>query len=311
MATGKMDLTQLEGVADLVAAETEGQRRQALRLIGGEANREVSLWRTKLIELRALNEAVIDFPDEDLPAGLADEIRAASEALRLSLTWSLASAESAVALREGFEVVLVGPPNVGKSSLLNAIAGRRVALTSPVPGTTRDMVECRVELDGMAVTFVDTAGDRAVEDTLEAEGIGMGRQRAASADLILRVASPDVGGSVSPVAANELLVWNKADLAIGPGLPVSAETGFGMESLLRAVAARLVSRCDGAGPFSRQRHREWLGRAVEALTGLPDLPVEVAADRLREASLALDVLVGRIDTEDVLDKVFGKFCIGK
>ena len=310
LAAGKMDLSQLEGVVDLVAAETEAQRRQALRLVVGDGHAQVMRWRALLTEAWAAIEATIDFTDEDLPETLVQGAHSLLDSLHGELSTAARETARASRLRDGFEVVLVGAPNSGKSSLLNAIAGKRVALTSPMAGTTRDMIELRVELDGLPVTFVDTAGLRESSDAVEAEGVALARKRASEADLVLRITSIDTVTDDEP-AIDGMLVWNKADIANGSGIAISALTGAGVDGLLTTVAAKLREGVPGASVFTRRRHREAVLAAQESISAAMVSAPEVASLHLRDATKALESIIGKIDSEDVLADIFGRFCIGK
>lgn len=306
----RLDLTQIEGVADLVDAQTEGQRRQALRLLQGGFSGRVAEWREALIQARALVEATIDFSDEDLPDHLMDEAIGIVATLSADLHRSLAGARAGKIVREGFEVAIVGPPNVGKSSLINVLAGRDVALTAPTPGTTRDIIELGCAINGHLVTFLDTAGLRDSADPVEQAGVALARKRAEAADLRVMVWAP--GCPRLPIAAdNDILVWNKADIASGPGINISALTGKGVEGVMSALALRLGLVAAEADVVVRDRHREMLEAALEHLQAAGSVDIEVCAEELRLATSALDRLVGGVDCEDVLGQIFSELCIGK
>jgi tRNA modification GTPase len=309
---GRLDLTRAEALADLIDAETEAQRRQALRQMQGALAEAAAGWRARLVAARALLEAAIDFADEDLPGSLAAEGAAALAALAADLRATLAASRGAERLRDGFEVAVVGAPNAGKSSLVNAIAGRDVALTSPVPGTTRDVLEVRCDLAGLPVTFLDMAGLRDTDDPVEAAGVARARARAAAADLRLFLRPDDADPPPLPLAPGDLTVRSKADLgAPGGGLAVSALTGAGLDALLAAVAAALRDRVPADGLVTRERQRAALADAASALDAAAGAPVEIAADAARAAARRLDALIGAVDVEDVLDRLFASFCIGK
>ncbi|GJE36380.1 tRNA uridine-5-carboxymethylaminomethyl(34) synthesis GTPase MnmE [Methylobacterium persicinum] len=316
---GRMDLTEAEGVADLIDAETEGQRRQALRQLEGSLSRQVAAWRNEAIDCLAAAEAALDFSDEgDVDeAGLDAALFGRAAALRDAIGESLADGRRGERLRDGFWVVLAGEPNAGKSTLLNALARREAAIVSDVPGTTRDAIEVRLDLDGLPVVLVDTAGLREAHEAVEAEGIRRSRARIAQADLVLALVPPgghppDLGG------APALTVHTKADLP-GPapaGLAVSARTGAGLPGLLDALRARAEEGL-GAGDalITRARHRDALERCLGHLDrlcagagrGMPEL----AAEDLRLAVRALGEVGGHVGVEDVLDRLFAGFCIGK
>lgn len=319
-ANGKMDLAEAEGLADLIAAETEAQRRQALAQAGGLLSRAVEGWRTRLIRALALVEASVDFADEgDVPEDLAGPAVREAAALRGELATALADAGRGERVRDGLVVAIAGPPNAGKSTLLNRLAGREAAIVSPVPGTTRDAIEVHLDLAGQAVTLVDTAGIRETDDMVEAEGVRRARARAGMADLVLWL-SPD---DETPPAelSGAVRVRTKADLRTGAGmvgvLPISAATGEGMDDLVARIAARAADLAGGE-PALLVRARQVAG--VRAALGHLDRALlwggqgaseEILAEELRLAARALDSVVGRVDVEDVLDALFRTFCIGK
>ena len=311
---GRMSLTEVEGLADLLAAETEAQRVQAARIFEGALERRVEGWRKDLMRMLALVEADIDFADEKLPddllSGLADDC----DGLVADMREELAGVSAAERIRDGFEVAIVGAPNVGKSTLLNRIARREAALTSEVAGTTRDVIEVRFDLGGLPVTFLDTAGLRESEDVVERMGIGRAIVRARAADL--RVFLGPVGADLEP-QPGDLLVGEKADLNAGAtGLAVSGATGEGVDVLLERIREVLSGRSLGAGLIVRARQAQALETCVACLDESRDLvqmggQEELIADRLHAAARSLEVLVGRIGVEDVLGEIFSTFCIGK
>jgi len=312
---GRMDLTEAEGVADLIEAETEAQRRQALRQTEGALTRLLAGWAGRLRLLLAEQEALIDFPDEDLPPDVEARVLAEIGALEAEMTGQLDDGRHGERLREGLVFVVAGAPNVGKSSLVNALAARDVAIVSPVPGTTRDALETRIVLGGVPVTLVDTAGLRDATDAIEAEGVRRARARAAEADLVVTVTV--AGEPAPPVPADALLVANKIDL--GGAVPaaaigVSAATGAGLNALrdrLNSHARALTERA-GPPPLTRARHRAALAEAAERLRGAlaAEWP-ELRAEDLRLALRALGRITGHVGVEDILDTLFSQFCIGK
>ncbi|MCB6177995.1 tRNA uridine-5-carboxymethylaminomethyl(34) synthesis GTPase MnmE [Rhodobacter sp. Har01] len=313
LENGVLDLTQVEGLADLIDAETEAQRRQAVRVLTGAIGARVEGWRARLVRAAALLEATIDFADEDVPVDVTPEVRALLSGLAAELeAESLATAKSE-RIRDGFEVAIVGEPNAGKSTLLNRLAGRDAAITSEIAGTTRDVIEVRMDLDGQAVTLLDTAGLRDSADPLEREGIRRAVDRAEAADLRIFLGPTQM---LAP-RDGDLVVQPKADLCATQGLAVSGKTGAGVDALLAGVTRRLSEKVAGAGILVRERHRLALDqglaaiRAVLVLLDRPDMPPEIAAEDLRRAIRALDALVGRVDVEDLLGEIFASFCIGK
>ncbi len=309
----KLDLTQIEGLADLVDAETEAQRRQALRVLSGAIGEKTRGWRERLIRAAALIEATIDFADEDVPVDVMPEVTDLTKGVRDELAAELMGGTSAERVRDGFEVAIVGPPNVGKSSLLNALAGREAAITSEVAGTTRDVIEVRMDLDGLAVTLMDTAGLRETDDVVEAIGVSRALERARSADIRVILRPAEAEPVLTPVDDDIVLV-SKADLGTGD---LSVVTGQGIDVLIERLSERLSQRASGAGILIRQRHIAARTQAVSALDlsldrieGGPQ-GAELIAENLRIAVRALDSLVGRVDVEDLLDEIFSSFCIGK
>ncbi len=326
---GKLDLTEAEAVADLVGAETAAQRRQALRQLDGELGRLYEAWRQVLLRATAHVEAAIDFPEEGLPETLDEAARSAVAGLVAEIDRHLADNRRGEILRDGVSVAILGPPNVGKSSLINALAQRDVAITSAVAGTTRDVIEVRLDLAGYPVILADTAGLRAARDAIEAEGVRRARARAAAADLtivVLDLADAAAATAVSAqLEAATLVVANKLDLVGGDrevalarlppdAVPLSTLTGEGLPLLLDRLAAAVKQRYAAtAGPvLTRSRHRAALGECAAALRrSLAATLPELAAEDLRLAVRALGRITGRADVEDILDIIFRDFCIGK
>ncbi|THD46257.1 MAG: tRNA uridine-5-carboxymethylaminomethyl(34) synthesis GTPase MnmE [Bradyrhizobium sp.] len=318
---GKLDLAEVEGLADLVEAETAAQRRQALRIAGGALSRDAEAIRAKLIEAMALIEAQIDFSDvEDADALSLDSARAIVAEAAKRAREALAGAAAAARLREGFCVVIAGPPNVGKSTLMNALAHRDVSIVSSIPGTTRDPIEARLELRGLPITLIDTAGLRESDDPIEREGVARARRRAERADLTLWL--EDAGAAPSPVAEGlgpTLKVQTKADLnpaASDEGMRISALTGEGIEQLLDAIANVAAEQMTGPAPalIILERHRVAYSDALAALERALDpaeSELELVAEDLRLGARALERIAGRIDVEDVLGDIFSRLCVGK
>jgi tRNA modification GTPase len=316
LENGRLDLTQVEGLADLIDAETEAQRRQAMRVLDGAVGRRAEGWRRDLIRAAALIEATIDFADEDVPVDVGPEVQTLLTKVRADLSRELAGADAAERIRDGFEVAIVGRPNAGKSTLLNALAGREAALTSEYEGTTRDVIEVRMSLGGLAVTLLDTAGLRASDDPVERMGIDRAITRAERADLRIFLLDGEDAPMLTP-RPGDLIVHGKADRRSGSlGLAVSGKTGQGLDLLLAAITEDLSGRVAGAGIVVRERQRQAVQTTVthldQALAGLAaEAAVELVADDLRRSIAALDSLVGRVDVEHLLDVIFASFCIGK
>ncbi len=316
LENGRLDLAQVEGLADLIDAETEAQRRQAQLVLSGALGDLAARWRRDLIRAAALVEATIDFADEDVPTDVTPEVNALLQGVLSDLTREISGVRIAERIRQGFEVAIVGAPNVGKSTLLNHLAGRDAAITSEIAGTTRDVIEVRMDLAGLPVTLLDTAGLRETEDEVEAIGIGRARRRAQSADL--RVVLSEDGISPIPLGPDDLLVVPKADLAREKGdLAVSGMTGEGVAELVDRIAAVLSARSQSSGLATRSRHRDAMERAAVSLSAAMEQMArgvdsyDIAAEELRTAIRALDSLVGRIDVEALLDEIFSSFCLGK
>jgi tRNA modification GTPase len=327
---GRLDLTAVEGLADLVSAETEAQRAQAMRQFQGLLGGRAETWRQRLIGALALVEARIDFSDEaDVPEDLLGPALDAARELLAEIEAVLRDEHRGERLREGLVVAIAGPPNAGKSSLLNRLARREAAIVSPYAGTTRDVIEVHLDLGGYPVTLLDTAGVRESEDPVEQEGVRRARERAAAADLVLWV--EDAQSSPDRVAErneskNEWFIHNKADLICSNGeqvkivsieFNVSALTGLGMDRLVSALAQYAADVFSVGEPalVTRQRHRDLLREVADALGRALALGAgaaeELVAEELRLAARALGRLTGRVDVEDILDVIFRDFCIGK
>ena len=325
---GKLDLTAAEGVADLVDAETAAQRRQALRQLDGALGRLYEGWRLRLLHSLAHLEAEMDFSDEDLPEGLERAVRRESAALETEMAAHLAEARCGERLRAGVQMAILGPPNVGKSSLLNLLARRDAAIVSASAGTTRDVIEVHLDLGGYPLCVADTAGLRAGGGAVEREGVRRARRRAALADIKLALFDatdwPAVDAETAAlVDGDTVVIINKADLAapappleVGgrPALTVSVRTGDGVDALMARLEEAVMERCvAGPGPAAtRARHREAVAECRAALQRCAAAPsAELAAEDLRLAARALGRITGRVDVEDILDVIFADFCIGK
>jgi tRNA modification GTPase len=316
LENGRLDLAQVEGLADLIDAETEAQRRQALRVLSGDLGERAENWRTALIRAAALLEATIDFADEDVPVDVTPEVRSLLADTRAGLAREIAGVSVAERVRTGFEVAILGAPNVGKSTLLNALAGREAAITSQYAGTTRDVIEVRMDLGGVPVTLLDTAGLRETEDHVESIGISRARERADMADLRVFLVEEDDSLDMTP-RPDDIVLFAKADLRDDKTGGISGTTGEGVAQLVDAVTERLAGRVADIGVATRVRHKISMERAASALERADQMLVygpdhtDIAAEELRSAVRALDALVGRIDVESVLDEIFSSFCIGK
>jgi len=314
---GCLDLAQVEGLADLIEAETEAQRRQAQRLFAGALGAKAEGWRTRLIRAVALLEATIDFADEEVPEDVSVEVEEILTEVVPQLQQEAAGSRIAERIRDGFEVAIIGAPNTGKSTLLNCLAGREAAITSEIAGTTRDVIEVRMDLKGIPVTILDTAGLRETEDEVESIGIDRALSRAANADL--RIFLLDEAPKPLQVAPEpqDITVFGKADLGKARGFAVSGVTGEGLDELTNRIATVLEERVAGAATSTRARHRQGIEAAVDALqSAMSQLSEarhvpEIAAEDIRFAIRSLESLVGRVDVEQVLDEIFAKFCLGK
>jgi tRNA modification GTPase len=320
---GKIDLSEVEGLADLVEAETEAQRQQAQRIAGGALSRECEAIRTSLLEAMAAVETQIDFTDvEDASDFTLESVKGAARGAIERIDRALATADAAQRLRDGFTIVIAGPPNVGKSTLMNALAGRDVAIISPIPGTTRDLIEIFLDLRGYPVILVDTAGIRDTHDPIEQEGVARARRRAESADLTLWL--NDGGNSPAPsLELPILLVRTKTDLKEAYASPegaeelaISAKTGAGVDRLLDVIADLAEERMSSREPalLTLERHRHGFQDARQALSSAlapQAAEPELIAEDLRRAAFAMDQIVGRIGVEDVLGEIFARLCVGK
>ncbi|WP_108025691.1 tRNA uridine-5-carboxymethylaminomethyl(34) synthesis GTPase MnmE [Rhodovulum kholense] len=316
LENGVLDLAQVEGLGDLLEAETEAQRRQALRVLSGALGEKVALWRESLIRAAALLEATIDFADEDVPVDVTPEVTALLSGVSTALQTEIEGVAMAERIRDGFEIAIVGPPNAGKSTLLNHLAGREAAITSEHAGTTRDVIEVRMDLRGLPVTFLDTAGLRDSADDVETIGIARAIERATAADL--RVFLLDDSGRTEGLAQgpDDIVLRGKADLGDGT-TGVSGRTGQGVAELVERIAAILNSRASRAVTATRERHAEAMRRARGAIAEAQNQlshgmgSTELAAEDIRRAARALESLLGRIDVETLLDEIFARFCLGK
>ena len=324
---GKLDLTEAEGLDDLIHADTDRQRRQALRQLKGLLGDRAHDWRARIIEASALIEAGIDFSDEgDVPAELIAPALAKVKALLTEIDEILAGQGRSERLRDGLVVAIAGPPNVGKSTLMNQLARREVAIVSPHAGTTRDVIEVQLDLDGYPVTVIDTAGIRETDDPVEQEGVRRARARAADADLVLWLTDVSLVSIQHDGTAPVWMVRNKIDLKAGSrpladglgqgGFQISASRGDGLPELIAALVGFAQNYFGGseAGMIGRTRQRKLLQETAASLrrcVQVVEQGEELAAEELRMAAQSLGRLLGRVDVEDILDVIFREFCVGK
>lgn len=307
LLNGALALSEVEALSDLLAAESEAQRQQAMRVVSGELARWAEGLRERLVRAGALIEVSLDFADEEVPDEVPDEVFELLHSVRVDIAAAVAGLPAAERLRAGFEVAIVGPPNAGKSSLLNRIARREMALVSDVAGTTRDVLELHTELGGLAVTFLDTAGLRDAQDFVEGLGVDRARDRARRADLRLHLSED--GCEVEELYQDgDLVLRSKADLG---GLGISAVTGAGVSEMLEELRLRLAERVAGAGLVTRRRQADALEDALAVLAVRRGQPAELLAEAVRQASHRLSEVVGKIAPDDYLDEIFSRFCIGK
>ncbi len=336
----KLDLAQAEAVADLIEASTEAAARSAARSMAGAFSHEVTALAARIVELRTLVEATLDFPEEEIDFLEKARARERLDAIEAAIEAALGRARQGALLREGLRVVLAGQPNVGKSSLLNALAGAELAIVTPIPGTTRDRVAETIQIDGVPLHITDTAGLRLPHEAAdEVERIGIARswEAIAGADVLLflrdlsRAGEPaydaadaEIAGLL-PAATPRIEVWNKADAVVAPGaalppgaLALSAKTGAGLETLRQALLQRAGWQAAPEGVFiARSRHVEALRRTLEHLRAaqahaeVRDAALDLLAEELRLAHRALASITGEFGVEDLLGEIFGRFCIGK
>lgn len=316
LENGRLNLAEVEGLADLIDAETESQRKQAVRVFSGALGDLADSWRTRLIRAAALLEATIDFADEEVPVDVSPEVNDLLLQVRGEMQREAEGVRVAERVRDGFEVAIIGAPNVGKSTLLNRLAGRDVAITSEVAGTTRDVIEVQMDLDGLPVTLLDTAGIRETDDVVEGLGVKRAKERAERADYRIHLLLDPAEMKDEP-GPDDLVVQAKVDLSDYTGLAISGKTGAGVDALIERIGQRLKEKVGSIGIAMRERHRVSMVRAIanlddaqQALEG-GRAQTDLVAEDLRSAIRAVDSIVGRVDVEDVLDEIFSSFCIGK
>ena len=322
---GKLDLTSVEALSDLIAAETEAQRLQALRQLSGTFGKKCDFWRGELIGVLAHLEAWIDFPEEDLPEHLIKETKHNILYFKNIISQYIEDNKVGERIRSGFSLAIIGPPNAGKSSLLNFFAGRDAAIVSKQAGTTRDVIEVRCAIGGLPVTFSDTAGLRQSTDQIEEEGVKRALSVSADADLQILVRAPDcpeledpgfiaVAGDGRPPCIE---VWNKSDLGASPvsgTLSISLKTGKNCDQLVKKIETQLQGMLprEGSAPLTRRRHREALESCLMHLDRAAEgSEIELIAEDIRLSTRAMGKITGHVDVEDILDRLFNEFCIGK
>ena len=315
LENGKIDLAQVEGLADLIDAETDAQHKQAARIFNGALGEKTKEWRAKLVKAGALLVATLDFADEEVPEEVTPEVEKLINMVLSDLDKEIIGVHTAERIRSGFEVAIVGAPNLGKSTLLNYLVGRDAAITSNVSGTTRDVIEVKLDLRGLPVTILDTAGIRKSDDKVEEIGISRALERSSLSDL--RIVLTEDGEY--PVGLKkrhtDIICIAKDDQGNRGG--VSGKTGAGIDRLKNIIWDILNNKAQYVGIATRERHKssmvnakKFLGNAVVSLRDGPEY-YDITAEEIRAATSALDSLIGRIGVEDVLDEVFSSFCLGK
>lgn len=316
LENNRLDISKVEGLADLIDSETEAQRMQALRVLSGELGNLTSYWRDKLVRAASLIEATIDFADEEVPVDVSDEVIDIIEEIRDSITKEVNGSVIAERVRSGFEVAIVGAPNLGKSTLLNALAGREAAITSEIAGTTRDVIEVRMDLGGVPVTLLDTAGIRETNDVVEGIGVSRALDRASLADAIVYLY--DDTSQLAAFEGDETVIRLRAKDDAGDYLDgISGHTGNGVERLVGLLTQRFADMTKDVGIATRERHRIAMQDALVHLLNAESIVqqgpemYDIGAEELRISCRVLDTLIGRVNVESLLDEIFSSFCIGK
>ena len=316
LENGKLDLAQVEALADLIDAETEAQRKQAQVVLSGGLGQLAERWRVDLIRAASLIEVTIDFADEDVPVDVTPEVTTLLNSVAQDLEAETKGVKIAERIRDGFEVAIIGAPNVGKSTLLNMLAGREAAITSEYAGTTRDVIEVRMDLAGLPVTLLDTAGLRDTDDHVEGIGIELARKRAEQADLRVFLVEPDEAIDLE-MKPGDIRLRPKADMREISDGSISGKTGQGVDRLVTHISDTLKDRSTQVGVATRARHRDMM---LAALNSLSEAQLvlqrgaefyEIAAEDIRSAVRSLEMLVGRVGVENLLDEIFSSFCLGK
>ena len=319
LENGNLDLTQVEGLADLIESETEAQRRLAIRSMDGALSSKVQGWRKDLIRAVSLIEATIDFADEDIPTDVTPEVLGLINKTQSDIKSEIKGSFAAERIREGFEIAIVGPPNIGKSTLLNALAGRDAAITSDMAGTTRDVIEVKMDISGFAVTLLDTAGIRETTDKIEQIGVDRAKLRAKNADLRLFIThSGEPNDLKLNPEENDIVVIGKSDLLNKSDiLAISGKSGEGLDSLLKEISDKLSRLSIGAQTATRERHRISMIKAQRFLDAgklliEDNLELsELASSEFHQGIQTLSSLIGSVGVEDLLDEIFSSFCLGK
>lgn len=319
LENGNLDLTQVEGLADLIESETEAQRRLAIRSMDGALSSKVQQWRKDLIRAVSLIEATIDFADEDIPTDITPEVLGLINKTQTDIKSEIKGSFAAERIREGFEIAIVGPPNIGKSTLLNALAGRDAAITSDMAGTTRDVIEVKMDISGFAVTLLDTAGIRETTDKIEQIGVDRAKLRAKNADLRLFIThSGEPNDLKLNPEENDIVVIGKSDLLNKSDiLAISGKSGEGLDSLLKEISDKLSRLSIGAQTATRERHRISMIKAQRFLDAgklliEDNLELsELASSEFHQGIQTLSSLIGSVGVEDLLDEIFSSFCLGK
>ncbi len=316
LENGALDLAQVEGLGDVLNAQTEAQRAQAMRLFQGELSRLAATWRADLIHALALIAVTIDFSDEDVPQSVSEDVAQRLTKTREALEKQRSSAHAARQIRDGFEVAILGPPNVGKSSLINALSKREVAIVSDIAGTTRDVLEVRLDLSGLSVTVLDTAGLRDTTDAIEQIGVDRAQMRAKSADLRIFL-TLDGAYETNLYRQGDLIIGAQADWIVHTIPAVSSVTGSGIDAIIETLTERLQEQCQDLGSVVSIRQEQAVSQAITALeAALHTLRTdanhtELVTEEIHRTIRALDFLIGKIDLEVVLDDIFSSFCLGK
>ena len=315
LENGKLDLAQVEGLADLIDAETVAQHKQAARIFNGALGEKTKEWRAKLVKAGALLVATLDFADEEVPEEVTPEVEKLINMVLSDLDKQIIGVQTAERIRSGFEVAIVGAPNLGKSTLLNYLVGRDAAITSNVSGTTRDVIEVKLDLRGLPVTILDTAGIRKSDDKVEEIGISRALERSSLSDLRIVLTEDGEYPSGLKKRDTDIICIAKDDQGNRGG--VSGKTGAGIDRLKNNIWDILNDKAQYVGIATRERHKssmvnakKFLGNAVVSLRDGPEY-YDITAEEIRAATSALDSLIGRIGVEDVLDEVFSSFCLGK